>query len=146
MIATADQVWEETARLEPGQTSHWPHARLRTGGLVDLRDVPGPEAGSHDDLFVSGFSEGAARVVNPRLGLSFRLGWDELVFPWVVLWQPYGGAVDPSLAGSYALGIEPWTARHCLADAIDAGVATWLDPGASLSTTVVAAIEEIGDA
>ena len=44
-IVTADEVWEETARLEPGQESQWPHARLRAGGTVDLRDVPGPEAG-----------------------------------------------------------------------------------------------------
>jgi len=58
-----------------------------------------------------------------------------------VLWQPYGGAVDPSLAGSYALGLEPWTSRHNLARAIDNGEATWLEPGDSLSTAVVASIE-----
>jgi hypothetical protein len=140
-IVTGGQVWEETARLEPGQESAWPHARLRGGGTTDLRDIPGPEAGSHDDLFVGGFSEGRATVANPRLGLTFTLRWDERVYPWVVLWQPYGGAKDPSLAGSYALGVEPWTSRHSLAQAVEAGEATWLDPGASLSTTVVAAIE-----
>ena len=140
-IVTADEVWEETARLEPGQRSEWPHAMLRAGGTVDLRNVPGPEAGSHDDLYVGGFSDGRASVANPRLGLTFRLRWDEQVFPWVVLWQPYGGAVDPSLAGSYALGLEPWTSRHNLACAIDNGEATWLEPGESLSTTVVASIE-----
>jgi hypothetical protein len=49
-IVTIPELWEETARLEPGQRSAWPHARLRTGGVVDLREVPGPEAGSHDDV------------------------------------------------------------------------------------------------
>ena len=145
-IVTAEEVWEQTARLEPGQRSSWPDARLRGGGTVDLRRVPGPEAGSHDDLFVGGFSEGRARVHNPRLGLQFRLVWDAVVFPWVVLWQPYGGAVDPSLAGSYALGVEPWTSRHCLERAVAAGEATWLEPGESLSTTVVAAVEASADA
>jgi galactose mutarotase-like enzyme len=140
-IVTADQVWEETARLEPGQRSQWPHAQLRGGGTVDLREVPGPEAGSHDDLFVGGFSEGRATVVNPRLGLTFTLRWDEQVHPWVVLWQPYGGAADPSLAGSYGLGVEPWTSRHCLSRALEAGEARWLDPGESLSTRVVASVE-----
>jgi galactose mutarotase-like enzyme len=139
-IVTADQVWEETARLEPGQRSEWPHARLRAGGAVDLRDVPGTEAGSHDDLFVGGLSEGLATVANPRLGLVFRLTWDARVFPWVVLWQPYGGAVDPSLAGSYALGVEPWTSRHCLARAVEEGEAAWLEPGESLTTTIVAGV------
>ncbi len=143
-IVTAPQVWEETARLEPGQQSGWPHARLRTGGTVDLREVPGPEAGSHDDLFVGGFSEGRAAVTNPRLGLTFRLRWDSEVYPWVVLWQPYGGAADPSLAGSYALGLEPWTSRHNLAGALEAGEARWLDPGESLATTLVVAVEADG--
>ena len=142
-IVTGEQVWEETARLEPGQDAEWPHARLRGGGTVDLQEVPGPEAGSPDDLFVGGVSEGRASVATPRLGLGFTLRWDERVYPWVVLWQPYGGAKDPSLAGSYALGVEPWTSRHCLARAIDAGEATWLEPGTSLSTTVVAAIEHV---
>jgi galactose mutarotase-like enzyme len=142
-IVTAEQVWEETARLEPDQDSPWPHARLRNGGTVDLQEVPGPEAGSHDDLFVGGFAVGRASVTNPRLGLTFTLRWDERVYPWVVLWQPYGGARDPSLAGSYALGVEPWTSRHCLARAVEAGEATWLDPGESLSTTVVAAIRHV---
>jgi galactose mutarotase-like enzyme len=140
-IVTADQVWEETARLEPGQRSTWPNARLLGGGTVDLRQVPGPEAGSHDDLFVGDFSEGRARVINRRLGIAFRLAWDAAVFPWVVLWQPYGGAVDPSLAGSYALGVEPWTSRHCLERAVEAGEARWLEPGESLSSTLVAAVE-----
>ena len=36
----------------------WPHGLLRRGGTVDLRDVPGPEAGSHDDLFVGGLHGG----------------------------------------------------------------------------------------
>jgi galactose mutarotase-like enzyme len=145
-IVTADQVWEETARLEPGQRSEWPHARLRDGGTVDLRDVPGPEAGSHDDLFVGGFSEGRATVANARLGLVFTLRWDERVHPWVVLWQPYGGARDRSLAGSYALGVEPWTSRHCLSRAVETREARWLEPGESLSTTVRAAVEADGDA
>jgi galactose mutarotase-like enzyme len=144
-IVTADQVWEETARLEPGQRSEWPNALLRGGGTVDLRDVPGPEAGSHDDLFAGDFAEGWATVANDRLGLTFRLRWDEQVFPWVVLWQPYGGAVDPSLAGSYALAVEPWTSRQCLAASVAAGEATWLQAGDSLSTTLVASIERNDD-
>jgi galactose mutarotase-like enzyme len=145
-IVTAEQVWEETARLQPGQESEWPHARLREGGTVDLREIPGAEAESHDDLFVGGFAEGRATVANPRLGLTFSFSWDAQTFPWVVLWQPYGGARDPSLAGSYALGVEPWTARHCLGQAVEKNAATWLEPGKSLTTTLVAGVEPMRDA
>ena len=140
-IVTADEVWEQTARLEPGQRSQWPYGLLRRGGTVDLREVPGPEEGSHDDLFVGGLATGQATVKNVRLGLTFRLSWDAGVFPWVVVWQPYGGAVDPSLAGSYALGVEPWTFRGSLAQAVDAGRATWLEASESLTTVLVASIE-----
>ena len=81
------------------------------------------------------------RVVLGRMRRKSRLRWDAEVFPWVVLWQPYGGAIDASLAGSYALGVEPWTSRHNLAGAVEAGEARWLDPEESLSTTLVASID-----
>ena len=55
---------------------------------------------------------------------------------WVVLWQAYGGALELPLAGSYALGIEPWTSRHCLEQAVEAGEALELAGGAQLETTL----------
>jgi hypothetical protein len=136
-------VWEQTARLAPGQSETWPHARLRDGGTVDLREVPGAGEGSHDDVYVTGL-EGVATVTNPQSGLGFRLSWDPGLFGWVVLWQPYGGALEPPLTGSYALGIEPWTSRHCLADAIDAGEADELAGGAEVRTTVRAGFVRSG--
>jgi uncharacterized protein DUF4432 len=136
-IVTSPELWEpETARLEPGRREPWPLAPLRTGGTVDLRDVPGPETRSHDDLYVTDLDEGWLAVSNPRLDLTFRLEWDRAVFGWIVLWQPYGGAVAPPLAGSYALGIEPWTSRLSLERAVEAGVATELPGGVSFTTTL----------
>ena len=140
-IVSAPQVWEETARLAPGQTEPWPFARLRSGGTVDLREVPGTEAGSHDDVYLGGLRAGSASVTNPRLGLTFSLSWDPEVFRWIVAWMPYGGALEPPLTGSYALGVEPWTSRHCLERAVEDGSALALAGGASLSTTVRARIE-----
>ena len=136
-IVTSPELWEpETARLEPGRREPWPWGPLRAGGTVDLRDVPGPETGSHDDLYVTDLDEGWLAVSNPRLELTFRLEWDPAVFGWIVLWQPYGGAVAPPLAGSYALGIEPWTSRLSLERAVEAGAATELDGGASFTTSL----------
>lgn len=136
-IVTSPELWEpETARLEPGRRVPWPYAPRRDGGTVDLRAIPGPDTGSHDDLYVTDLDEGWLAVSNPRLGLTFRLEWDHAVFGWIVLWQPYGGAVAPPLTGSYALGIEPWTSKTSLERAVEAGLATELGGGASLSTTV----------
>ena len=40
-IVTIPEMWEDTARLEPGQRSPWPMARTRDGGEVDLRESSG---------------------------------------------------------------------------------------------------------
>ena len=143
-IVTRPEVWEETARLAPGQSEPWPRARLRDGGTVDLREVPGEEADSHDDVYIAGFDTGTVSVTNPRLGLGFRLSWDASVYRWVVLWQAYGGAHELPLTGSYALGVEPWTSRHCLADAVEAGEAVELQPQEGLSSTLRAGFFRVG--
>jgi hypothetical protein len=141
-IETIPEMWEETARLEPGQREAWPQARLRRGGTADLTTVPGPEAESHDDVYLTDLDGGWASVENPRLGLSFRLEWDPAVFRWVISWQPYGGARAMPLAGSYALGVEPWVTRLNLEQAVEAGQAIELEAGAEFETTLRAEIQE----
>jgi galactose mutarotase-like enzyme len=142
-IVTLPDPWESTARLQPGQRSGWPDALLRAGGTVDLREVPGPEAGSHDDVYLGDLDAGWVAVENPRLGLSFRLDFDVSLFRWLVSWQAYGGARAMPLAGSYALGIEPWTTMLPLEQAVAAGEATVLGPGERRTTTVRAAFARI---
>ena len=136
-IVTSPELWEpETARLEPRRREPWPLAPLRAGGTVDLREIPGAETGSHDDLYVTELEAGWLEVSNPRLDLTFRLEWDHTLFGWIVLWQPYGGAVAPPLTGSYALGIEPWTSMLDLEHAVAEGVAVELAAEGSLTTTL----------
>jgi hypothetical protein len=137
-IVTIPEPWEDTARLAPGQRSRWPVARGRDGGAVDLSRIPGPEAGSHDDVYLTDFDGGWAEVRNPALRTGFRLEWDPAVFQWLISWQPFGGAHTMPLRGAYALGIEPWTTGGNLAAALAAGEAIELAGGARLATTVVA--------
>ena len=112
-------------------------APLRGGGTVDLREIPGPEVGSHNDLYVTDLEEGWLTVFNPRLepGLPGSSGITSCS-GWIVLWQPFGGAVAPPLAGSYALGVEPWTSNTSLERSVAAGLASKPAGGASLSTTL----------
>jgi hypothetical protein len=139
-IITGADPWEDTARLVPGQRSGWPLARCRDGGVADLSRVPGPEAGSHDDVFLTGLDEGWAELANPALGLGFRLDWDPAVFRWVISWQPFGGAHAMPLRGAYALGIEPWTSGGNLEAAMASGEALMLPAHGQLKTTVSATI------
>jgi hypothetical protein len=142
-IETIPEMWENTARLEPAQRSSWPNGRLRSGGEADLSEVPGPEAGSHDDVYLTDLAGGWASVENPRLGLRFELTWDPDVFRWIVSWQPYGGAHAMPLARAYALGVEPWVTRRNLEEAAAAGEALNLDGGESFGTILRATMEEL---
>jgi hypothetical protein len=139
-IVTIPELWEQTARLEPGQRSRWPMGRLRDGGEVDLSQIPGEEAGSHDDVYLTDLDGGWAEVVNDALDLRVRLDWDPQVFRWIISWQPYGGARAMPLAGAYALGVEPWVSGGDLAAAAAAGEAHVLEPHGRLSTTVTVTI------
>jgi Domain of unknown function (DUF4432) len=139
-IVTIGELWEDTARLEPGQRSGWPLARGRDGGEVDVSRVPGPEAASHDDVYLTGLDGGWAELRNPAVATGFRLDWDPAVFRWVISWQPCGGALAMPLRGAYGLGIEPWTAGGNLAAAMAAGEAIELPGGGRLDTTLTASI------
>jgi galactose mutarotase-like enzyme len=142
-IVTLPEAWEPTARLAPGQRTAWPEAALAAGGTVDLSAIPGPDAGSHDDVFLTDLEEGRARVVNEALGLAFELAWDAAVFGWVVSWQPYGGAEAMPLRGSYALGLEPWVSNVPLAQAVADGSALEVAGGASIATSVRASVTAV---
>src|SRR5438876_5498705 len=134
-IVTRPELWEpETAALAPGQREAWPNARLRDGGRTDLREIPGPERRSHDDIYVGDLEATWLSVANPRLGLTFRLEWAPAELGWVIVWQAFGGADAPPLTGSYALGVEPWTSRLNLEDAVAAGEAIELAPGGRFAT------------
>jgi hypothetical protein len=139
-IVTPPQPWEDTARLEPGQRGRWPTARLRDGGDADLSRVPGPEAASHDDVYLTGLDGGWVEAGNRALGVGFRLDWDPEVFRWIISWQPFGGARAMPLRGTYALGIEPWATGGNLEQAVADGNALRLPGHARLETRLTATI------
>ena len=139
-IVTGPEPWEDTFRLAARPAQHWPLARRRDGAWPTCRACPGPEAGSHDDVFLTGLEEGWAELANPALGLGFRLDWDPAVFRWVISWQPFGGAHAMPLRGAYGLGIEPWTSGGNLEAAMASGEAVALPGHGQLETTVSATI------
>ena len=141
-IVTIPEIWEDTARLAPDQRSPWPHGALRNGGSADLSQVPGPELGSHDDVYLTDLEAGRLRVTNPHLHRALQVDWDPEVFRWIITWQPYGGATALPLTGSYALGVEPWVAARSLAVAAAAGDALVVDAGDELRTTIEITMED----
>ena len=143
-ILTPDVLFEPgTARLAPGQTCPWPAARDRMGKTIDLASIPGRQVHSHDDAFLTGLECGHYTVTSPRRQLRFSLDWDNTLFPWVAFWQPYGGADQAPFTGMYGVGIEPWTSRYSLAEAIEKGQAHRLAGRTSLQTRLVASVTRL---
>jgi hypothetical protein len=140
-LTTPPELYEDTARLAPGQRRTWPMALTRTGEEVDLTRIPGPSARSHDDVYLTDLTAGWVAVQNPHSDLTFSLHWDPEVFRWIVNWQIYGGAVAPPFMGlAYGVGIEPWVDNRPLADAVAAGAARSLAPGERHRTVVRALV------
>ena len=144
-IYTPEVIFEATtARLQEAQCQPWPRATGgKMGEQIDLSYIPGPQVHSHDDAYLTSLEQGTWSVSNLHLGLKFVLNWEATVFPWVVLWQPYGGADLPPLTGIYGVGIEPWVARYPLAQAIEHGQARWLQGRETLSTKLNASVEVV---
>jgi hypothetical protein len=143
-VITPDELYEpQTANLAPGQREPWPLARGRQpAARVDLRAIPGPEAGTHDDAFLTDFETGSVSVTNSRRHLTFRLDWDAALYRYLILWQPYGGASTPPLTGIYGIGLEPWVSRYNLERALRHGEALEMAPSAVLETTMSVSVTD----
>jgi hypothetical protein len=135
-IVTDAEYPAAASRLPAESEFAWPVAVLSDGTELDVREVPGPEARTHDHYFLRDLSSGAVSVGNAELELSVTLSWDRAVFPWIRVWSAYGGAQEPPLDGIYALGLEPWSSNEDLARSLRSGSATGIAPGSARSTVV----------
>ena len=134
------ELLEPRSRLGMGWRDRWPKGRTGAGDLLDLRDVPGPDARVHDVVLLTDLDEGRVAVVNPRLRLRFELVFPAEVFRWLWIWQAYGAALPPHEEPVYALAVEPWTSPPCLARAVEAGQAAELGPGQDLAVRIEARV------
>lgn len=123
-----------TQRLAPGQAFTWPMA-----GDVDMSEIPAPEAGVADMLYLYGFPEKAHyEVFNGKYHLAYGMDWDSNVFPYLWMWLVCGGADGyPWYARTYNLALEPWSSySSCgLTGAIKNGSAMGLQAGETRETS-----------
>jgi galactose mutarotase-like enzyme len=126
------------------QQSDWPHVKGKNGTMVDLSRMPGPETKAHDLAFLRGFAEGNYSITNPKSRLSFRLAWQNEVFPYLWYWQVTRGAFSyPWYGTTYNLALEPHSSLFpMLQRAIEHRHTIKLDPGAALSSELEASISQ----
>jgi hypothetical protein len=114
-----------------GDRYEWP---LMNG--MDVRRALGPDAGCFALHYLTELREGWVATTDTAARRGFGLVFDRTLFPVVWLWMVYGG-----WRGYYHAIAEPWTGYPSpLADAVAAGRARVLDPGAVLQTEVSAIV------
>lgn len=128
-----------------GQRYLWPHLPLPDGGGADMGIVRPKEAGQFAGHFL--FPDGGRAhwaVTDPEGGPGLGLAASE-EFTGLWLWQVYGG-----WRGYHHVALEPWTGHPItLSQAVEAGTAGWIEPGAeftaSVTLTCFDGIDEVTD-
>lgn len=117
----------------PGQEFTWPNVKDRSGNMLDLSVVPGPEAGFADLIYLDDLRAGWYAVLDPAIGLGIGLAWTKDVFPYVWFWLEYGRHGDyPWWDQTYCIALEPWTSMPNNLDlALQAGSVLKLKGGES---------------
>jgi galactose mutarotase-like enzyme len=109
-IRTAAEPLFPGYRLKPGQVSAWPRGVSADGSSISLDRVSPVAARTHDVLHVEKLPAGWAAIRNPARQLGLALSWDLAQFPYLWLWQVYGGMADyPGWGALYHVAIEPFT-------------------------------------
>ena len=99
--------------------------------------MPGSSARTHDVTLVTEMPDGWFALRNPRRGVGVAFRFPRSAFPWLWLWQAYGGVREPPYdAGTYTLAVEPWSSPPSLARAAARNAAAVLGPGEALDVTI----------
>ncbi|WP_035992199.1 hypothetical protein [Leptolyngbya sp. KIOST-1] len=125
--------WVEPAFLEfskvigqPGKT-RFPKALNATGEAIDLRVIPPPESRLQEFYYTSELAEGYCGIRHRRSQSTLLMTFDRQDFPYVWMFQSYGGWRD-----HYVVVVEPCTTLPADLDtACRNGTAAWLPAQAS---------------
>jgi galactose mutarotase-like enzyme len=121
------------------------------GGVRDMRRVRPREDAVFGGHWATDLSAGWLALTDTASRRGVAIAFDPAVFRHAWLWQVYGG-----WRGHHHLALEPWSSHpQQVEDAVDAGQARVLEPGASMETEVsfvvfdgleaVTAVERVGD-
>ena len=131
---------------EPGGVYSFPMVpNRRTGKLQDITKVLPKDTRSVDVVFFKELSEGWYSIANEESQMGFGMSWDRSVFPYLWMWQVYGGHNDyPWYGRTYNIALEPFTSYPPagINNAIKNGTALTLTPSQVLETDLVAVAHE----
>lgn len=136
-----DKEISPACRLAAGTSGPWPVLPGKNGNPLDLSVLPPNDQRVSEFGYLCELDDGFYAIENPRLELAFRLTWEKTVFPYVWLWQEFGGCLDaPWYGRCYVMALEPFNAMpgSGLATAIEKSYAPVLPPCGAVRTTLTA--------
>jgi galactose mutarotase-like enzyme len=138
LVSQTDYAKDLTRRFALQESAPSPVIQAARGGSEPMNLVLGPQACTQDVLLCHQLSAGWCAVRNPAQGIAVRLEWDKQTFPYLWMWQVYGGAFGyPYYGRVYTLAIEPFNCPIMpLAEAAAKGLVPEIGPGESVETTI----------
>lgn len=133
-------------RVIPCASGEWPYLPGRNGLPVDLRRMLPREQAAYDMFLAAELTEGWVAACNPRLGMGFGMSWPLEMWPYLWIWQEFGGSTNaPWFGRAYALGLEPFSSipgsnMPGLAGAVHNGTAALFAPYERRSLTYHAVV------
>lgn len=133
-----------TRRFAVGQPSRFPLLADLRGDRKPMNEVPSPASHTQDVVVASQLTGNWCALRNPARKLAVGLVWDTAVFPYLWMWQVYGGAFGyPYYGRTYNLALEPFNGPvEPLANLADQGRARVLGPGQSVTAVLECGIFE----
>lgn len=134
-----------TPRLPAGRQFSWPYVEDNLGHKVDLSSIPAKSLGHTDLAYLTDLTDGWYALTNTSHQVGFGMAWDPAIFQHIWYWQAFGGNMgQPWFAGTYNVGIEPWTTipGSGLTTAVEKGTACELGPGQSQTVKLLAVAYE----
>ena len=121
----------------------FPIVKAADGGNLDLSRTLTPSAAVTNLTYLKELTGGWYCFINERTRQGFAMRWDMSVFRYIWLWQEFGGTENyPWWGQGYVVGIEPHSSLPSLGlnKAIERGTQLTLQPGTTISTTIVASV------
>lgn len=130
-------------RFKPDMQTEWP-AAIRPDGLPSTANQipPRGELPVQEMAYLTDLSAGWYAISSPVYKAGFAIAFDPQVFRYVWYWQQMGNiaAGYPWWNRTHTAALEPWTSypTNGLDECIANGTALWLDPGATIETSLSA--------
>ncbi|MEH7235859.1 aldose 1-epimerase [Bacillus sp. JJ1562] len=101
---------EDNNRFRTNDAFVWPLGKDSQGNPVDMKEIVSINEGTSDMLFARNLKEGWFGLTNQKLGIGIGMSWPVEMFPYIWIWQEFGGNKSyPWYGNAYTLAIEPFT-------------------------------------